>query len=196
MVADDPAFLNRINRTLRKNRMMIVTRCSLAIAAAIGGLICMFALPTLAADGTWKFEEVSSSDDAHRHIVFLQGNKELFAVGCSKYVGFTALYPGHSRRAGKVPMTIATPKATMRLHGELASDAAKVSRVTVLLDEVSPRPANQLLWMIDSGLPLTVSAGNGRYVLPGAKLPDLIPRWNTACDVSVPLLARTRNQKR
>jgi hypothetical protein len=157
---------------------------SLTAATSLGLLAMLYCVPAFAAEGTWAFEPVSLGQDANRHIVYSEGNKEVFSIGCSKFIGFTALYPGPVPKTRSGTITVRTGRTAITMKDALQIEDG-TARITVLLDKTSVAPANRLFWMLESGLPLTVSAAGGRYTLPAPALADITSRFNQACTVNI-----------
>jgi hypothetical protein len=151
-----------------------LTTGSISAAAAC----ILFLVPAVGASGSWTFRE-----EGNEKIVFSQGGQEIFQVGCSKYFGFSAIYPDQSRKGHHARIELSNSKTKLNFVGRLYRDPDDASKtlINVLLDVKSPEPVHQLVSMIGSGLPITVSAGKSTYVISGSNLANLESRFDESC---------------
>jgi hypothetical protein len=153
--------------------------CRFAGGSINAAAACMlFLAHAIGAAGSWTFRE-----QGNEKIVFSKGDQQIFELGCSKYFGFTAIYPDQSRKGHKGRIRLSNSKTTLNFLGRLYRDPDEKNKifVNVLLDVTSAKPVDQVVSMIASGQPITVSSGKSRDVLPGSNLSNLKARFYKSC---------------
>lgn len=155
-------------------------RWAMTIATATAALLLVWA-SALRAEGAWKFFEHSNS-----HLQYADGDREIFTFGCSKYVGFWTVYPDQSRKGGQAKVQLSNGKTTLNFLGTLDVNDGGAVQVTVILDDVGDQDAgtkavDQVETLLAAGLPITVSAGKGSYMLPAPTIKDLKKLLDDAC---------------
>jgi hypothetical protein len=146
-----------------------------------------------AAEGAWKFE----IDERDHPQLMYQNDKVFFFVGCGHAFALHAAYPGGARKEGaKATLTIANGKMRMNFRGEIAgadeSDPPGTTHFVqwdlgfrrqdpALYGRRWKRREDQLFDLLDSGRPLTVSAGGRSYRLPAVHVPKWRKRFREIC---------------
>jgi hypothetical protein len=158
--------------------------------ALFAGLMAVACSPALAAKGAWKFELDAREKPS---LSYSEGGKDMFTIGCGRAFGLHAAYPGSPKRTGKATVVIATLKAKMKFSGEIdgAHDDGRARFVEWDLgfDRRKPDAFGKAFWrrqarlldLLDSGLPLTISAEGRRYVIPAVDAPGWRARFKQYC---------------
>lgn len=150
-------------------------RSTLKTAAATA-VLALALISALKADGAWKF-----LDQDNEHVQYVDGDRTIFWLGCSKYTGFSAVYPDQSRKGGQAKVQLANGKTALNFTGTLQPDDNGTVDITVILDDVSVKPVDQVVALLGAGLPITVSAAKGSYALPAPTIEDFKKRFGEAC---------------
>jgi hypothetical protein len=160
-------------------------------------LLCVLA-PAAFADmpktwkGAWKFE-IDRSERPWLGFYDTSG-KTVFRFGCGTHVELDAVYPGDAPKQDHVEASIriASGKKQMDFAGFTYAGPESFPPDTAMfnqpdlgqpdLDEKKWRALeNRFLDLLDSGQPLTISAGDKSYVLPPVKAPRWRPRFQKIC---------------
>jgi len=153
-----------------------------ALETAVGAAALLLVLVSaLKAEGAWKFYE-----NNNEHLQYADGDREIFSFGCSKYVGFSTIYPDQSRKGGQAKVQLSNGKTTLNFLGTLDVNDAGTVEIDVVLDDVSDQDAgtkavDQVEALLAAGLPITVSAGKGSYGLPAPSIKNLRQLLGNAC---------------
>jgi hypothetical protein len=150
-------------------------RRRMKLSAGFAGLVWMaLATPSLA--GAWKFEVDSRSAPL---LTYAENGKTKFFLGCGRALGLHVKYPGPAKKDGKASITIVSAGASMVLDGQFEvppgdDTATDFQQWDLGYSRQDPEVYGtrwkvlfaQLLDLLGSGQPLTVSAGTDSYQLP------------------------------
>ena len=168
------------------------------IAAKLGllrlaaGLLALGLSPAVATDGAWTF---ALDEREQPGLTYSEGGDDIFFIGCGRAFAVHAVYPGNAKRTGKAAITIAAERRRMVLRGEIdepgAGDPGRARFTQWDLGYRRQNPAlfgkawrareNRLLDLLDSGRPLTISAGKKSYALPPVDAPNWKTRFKQHC---------------
>jgi hypothetical protein len=172
----------------------------LAILVAVSGLVLSAAS---AAGGTskntwkgaWKFE-IDRQDQPALNYYDTRG-KTVFRIGCGAHFDMRAVYPGAPKPDDtKVSITIANGKTQMDFAGVIYAGYEYGPPHTTNFDQPDLGYArgdpelygdkwhaleNRVFDLLDSGLPLTISAEGKSYVLPPVKVLRWRARFQKIC---------------
>jgi hypothetical protein len=152
---------------MEKETMRATLRC-LAIVGSIG-------LTSAASAGTWKYGE---DPRGNSELTYTEDGKAKFYIGCGRAFGLHVKYPGTAKKSGKASITIATAKAKMNFDGEFEEPSADLPTTFLQWDLGFRRQDPELFgkrWkavekrlfdLLESGEPVTISAGGNSYQLP------------------------------
>jgi hypothetical protein len=145
------------------------------LSAGFAGIVWI-ALLTSSFAGAWKFEEDSRGTPL---LTYAENGKTIFFLGCGRGLGLHAKYPGVARKSGEVSITVASAGASMVLDGgfeeppgdDMATDFVQWDlgyrrQDAELYGKRWKAQFAQLLDLLGSGQPLTISAGKDSYQLP------------------------------
>lgn len=138
------------------------------IAAAT---IALSFVATSQAAGVWSFV-----DNNNEHVQYVDGNQQIFMLGCAKNIAVDARYPDQSKKSGPADVQLSNGKTTLKFSGDLEQSDQGTVMVGAVVDDDT-----QIIAMLMAGLPITVSTAAGNYVLPAPTIPDLQTRFNNAC---------------
>ena len=163
-------------------------------------LLCIFALslivisaPRAVAEpaidnstGTWTFD---IEDRGHPTLQYIVAGKTVFFVGCGRAFGLHAIYPITARNVGdNVTITVANSKTSMTFSGQIdeswESDPPNTKHFRqwdLGYDRQDPELYGRkwkmreirFLNLLDSGVPLTISAEHANYLMPAVN----VPKW-------------------
>jgi hypothetical protein len=141
-----------------------------------------------ASAGSWKYKESKSGNPG---LTYSENGKATFLFGCGRAVGLHVKYPGEAKKEGNATIAISTAKTSMSFDGKFEApfeDSGAVNFVQWDLGFSRQDPEiygerwnqikSQLLDMLDSGKPLTISAGSDSYRLP----PNHVKNWRSLFD--------------
>jgi hypothetical protein len=164
------------------------------VAASLLGVLAppAFSDTPKAWKGAWKFE---IDRQARPWLGYYDSRgKTVFRFGCGTHVELDAVYPGDAPKQDHVEasITIANGKTKMDFAGFTYTGPEGFPRDTAMfnqpdlgqpdLDDDKWRALeNRFLDLLDSGRPLTISAGDKSYVLPPLKLPRWRARFQKIC---------------
>jgi len=167
---------------------------TIVVAASLLGLPAppAFSETPKAWKGAWKFE----IDRQERPWLgyYDTGGKVVFRFGCGTHVELDAVYPGEAPKQEhtEASITITSGNKRMDFAGFTYAAPASFPRDTAMfnqpdlgqpdLDDDKWRALeNRFLDIVDSGQPLTISAGDKSYVLPPVKAPRWRARFRKIC---------------
>jgi hypothetical protein len=128
------------------------------------------------AGGSWTFQE-----NQNQHLVYTDGGKAIFSLGCAKYIGFTVFSPHEKRKRGTVRVRLWNENASFVFAGALVpSEDGHVDTVAVL-DKVTYKPVERVMSMLTSGLPIEVSTPSSHYHIAAPNIEHLKQRFLSAC---------------
>lgn len=125
--------------------------------------------------GAWKYGEDFRGNS---ELQYLEDGKTIFYIGCGRAFGLHVHYPGKARKSGPATITVAAGKASMVFEGEFGETDATMATEFLQWDLGYRRQdpelfgkrwkakLSRLLDLLESGKPLTVSAGKDSYRLP------------------------------
>jgi hypothetical protein len=141
-----------------------------------------------ASAGSWKYQESRSGNS---NLIYSENGKATFLFGCGRAVGLHVKYPGEAKQEGNATIAISTAKARMSFDGKFEApfdgsgavnfvqwDLGFSRQDPELYGERWNQIKTQLLDMLDSRKPLTISAGAGSYRLP----PVDVKNWRSQFD--------------
>jgi hypothetical protein len=132
--------------------------------------------PSATAEGSWTFQE-----DQNQHLVYADGGKAIFSLGCAKYIGFTVFSPRERRKRGTLRVRLSNQNASFVFAGALIpSDDGHVDTV-VVLDKVTYKPVERVMSILTSGLPIEVSTPSSHYHIAAPTIEHLKRRFLSAC---------------
>lgn len=134
-----------------------------------------FATPA-SAEGSWAFRE-----DQNQHLVYTDGGKAIFSLGCAKYIGFTVFSPRESRKRGKLRVRLANQNASFVFLGALVPSSDGHVETVVVLDKVTYKPVERVMSVLTAGLPIEVSTPSSHYRMAAPNIEHLKGRFLSAC---------------
>lgn len=135
--------------------------------------------------GTWKYE-VDPRD--HSVLTYEQDGKATFLLGCGHVFALHVKYPGQARKKGNATISIASSNKSMTFKGSFEEpddesvttfeqfDLGYRRQDPELYGKTWKVQRDRLLDLLDSGKPLTISAGKASYTLPPVDAKD----WHKA----------------
>jgi hypothetical protein len=165
-------FLLNPNRTAPRPRGTSRSNIFVLTLFATG---VVFATPACA-EGSWTFRE-----DQNQHLVYTDGGKAIFSLGCAKYIGFTVFSPRERRKRGTLRVRLSNQNASFVFSGTLVpSDDGHFDTVAVL-DKVTYKPVERVMSILTSGLPIEVSTPSSHYHIAAPNIEHLKRRFLSAC---------------
>jgi len=131
--------------------------------------------PSPAVAGTWKYQVGSRQNLG---LTYSEDGKAIFMLLCGRAFALHLKYPDKAGRDGDASVTISTPKAKMTVNGQF-EELFEDSVTDFVQWDLGYRRQDpelhgkqwkalqaRLLDLLESGQPLTISAGTGSYQLP------------------------------
>ncbi len=157
-------------------------RVSFGIVA--GALVAsLFALATPALAGAWKFQREARG---HPELRYIEDGKTTFYIGCGHAFGLHLKYPGTPGENEKpASIAITSGKSSMTFNGQFSEPFEDMATTFLQWDLGYARQdpdlygkkwdvvRNRLLDLLDTGQPLSISAGKDSYMLP----PNNAKKW-------------------
>jgi hypothetical protein len=144
---------------------------AIALALVIAGLVV-----APAEAGTWKY---GLDQQEHRELSYVEEDgKATFFIGCGRAFALHVKYPGEVKTQGETSVTLTSGKNRMTFKGEFEEPADDLAttfyqydlgyrrQVLELYRKKWKAQRDRLLDLLDSGKPLTISAGKASYTLP------------------------------
>ncbi len=141
-----------------------------------------------ASAGSWKYQE---SKTGNSNLIYSENGKATFLFGCGRAVGLHVKYPGEAKKEGSATIAISTAKARMSFDGKFEApfegsgalnfvqwDLGFSRQDPELYGERWNQIKTQLLDILGSRKPLTISAGADSYRLP----PIDVKNWRSEFD--------------
>lgn len=129
-----------------------------------------------ATERSWTFRE-----DQNQHLVYTDGGKAIFSLGCAKYIGFTVFSPHERRKRGTLRVRLSNQNTSFVFAGALVpSDDGHVDTV-VVLDKTTYKPVERVMSLLTSGLPIEVSTPSSHYHIAAPNIGHLKQRFLSAC---------------
>jgi hypothetical protein len=136
-------------------------------------LIGAIAAPAMA--GSWKHEKDAQGHDM---LTYREDGKATFLLGCGHAFALHVKYPGEAKKEGDATIAIASGKKSMAFKGSFEEPAEDFVTTFLQFDLGYRRQdpelygkkwealRDRMLDLLDSGKPLTISAGKDSYSLP------------------------------
>ena len=154
---------------------MVGNRVAATLIFAAGVLMASFFAAAPAIAGTWKHEVDKNDGDV---LVYTEDGKQKFYIGCGRGFALHVKYPGTAKKDGEAEIALSTSKGRMTFIGWFENPevfkGTDFAQTYLGYDRLDPAVFGKkwnalkarLLNMLDSGGPITVSAGSHSYKLP------------------------------